>query len=253
MKIASLIFLILSWWHPMNDSQAESQGSPLPSESEPSQQELSLGRLFNTPANRVLLDQRRLTLSPDGDTKSVEDQAEDISLPGVKGPRYLSVTGLIFNENGERKLWLNGKIVEATKTYDGEGFSVDLESATNKGLPVSSVDTHENYLVKPGQTVDFVKKRITATWEIPESERASARREPPPSAQGAKASGGNTAGDTSTPPSDPKGSSATNPSSASDPFQGLPLSPGVANALKVIQQLKANQSNMTAPLLEEKP
>lgn len=241
MKIVSFIFLVLSWWHPMIDSQAESQDSPLPSQSEPSQQELSLGRLFNTPAHRMLLDQRRLTLSPDGDAKSIEDQAEDIAPPGVKGPRYLSVTGLIFNENGERKLWLNGKVVDAQKTYDGEGFSVDLESATNKGLPVSSVDTHENYLVKPGQTVDFVKKRITATWEIPESERASARREPPPSNPKSSAV------------PQTNGPSTTNTSSASDPFQGLPLSPGLANTLNVLQQLKAIQSSSAAPPLEDKP
>ncbi|MBF0146456.1 MAG: hypothetical protein HQL84_04765 [Magnetococcales bacterium] len=161
-------------------------GAEVPSSVGDSAGKSMLGRLFNAPEQRILLDRlRREGGTVAGLEKVVGQEEGKQQAPVVKGPRYVSVTGMVFKENGTWEIWLDGKSLPRGKDYQGEGFTAFLTSATPAGLPVSSVDSPEVFMVKPGQTLDFVDKRVVRIWDVPAGQRASARREPPPEGEGA--------------------------------------------------------------------
>ncbi len=254
------IFLLVLWasWFPLLGYLAFAENSPAANDDQIIDTTSPLlGRLFNTPINRMLLDRLRLHGPPTEKEKenNEAEQTEEKLPPVIKGPRYVSVTGMVVKERGLQELWLDGKVIPLEATFQGEGYAAYISSASLNGLPISSVDSPEVFLVKPGQTIDFVEKRVRSTWEIPEKERATARREPPATKETNAANNNGEKGDKTTaamPTSNPAkdgdqpaaASSADKNPNDDDPMKklsGIQLPPGFENAINSFKTIRAIQ------------
>lgn len=143
---------------------------------------VNFDRLFNSQASRTLLD--RLRLQP---PKSDEDKQKEEEKPKEKvitGPRFISVTGMILKENGKKIVLLDGNVLPMSKQYNGEGFVAYPEDMSKSGLPVASEDSQDIFLVKPGESMDFVENRVRITYKIDPAQLTTASREPPPTMEG---------------------------------------------------------------------
>ena len=135
------------------------------------------GRLFFSQNTRRVLDRLRLGGKPE------VQMEENVVMEGmvIEGPRYVSVDGLIFKDNGENVVWLNGQAVTSKSPFEGEGFVAFPKDANEMvGVPISSVDSFHTFYLKSGQTLDFVKGEVRDTYTIDPHMLSSARREPPP-------------------------------------------------------------------------
>ncbi|MBF0427243.1 MAG: hypothetical protein HQL66_15630 [Magnetococcales bacterium] len=152
-----------------------------------------LGRLFTTPHNREILNKLRLgenVPDPEKEKKAAEKAVseqknpEKPEKPPIQGPRYITINGMLRKHDGQQVVWLNGKSIDPLTGSKGEGYSIPAVPAAElaNGLPILLEDHASPFRLKPGQTLDAEKKAIRDSYQIPETERRSARRGPLPSA-----------------------------------------------------------------------
>ncbi|MEO5352575.1 MAG: hypothetical protein H7835_05110 [Magnetococcus sp. XQGC-1] len=185
---AWLLLLLL----PLPGRGEERPAEPMPRE------DLLPGRLFFPPEKRLQLDRMRLNL-PDIATQTAteeEEKGEESSssekpsevtpsepLPPkvITGPRYVTVSGIVFKENGQHVVWVNGQLIAAQEPFEGEGFRAFPNQLDERGLPVLGEGGEQTFHLRPGQTLDLVKQRVHNAYEFT-PQALKARREPPPEA-----------------------------------------------------------------------
>lgn len=139
----------------------------------------AMGRLFTTPDIRESLNLVRLGIAPVSDQVEQENPpsqpAEDAIIP--KGPRYLTISGLVIKEDGAfSSVWLNDKRIETALGFAGENYRMEPTMDPSHGIKIVLIDHVKPFLLQPGQTLDGQEKIIRPSHEIPRQERLSALR-----------------------------------------------------------------------------
>ncbi len=148
--------------------------------------EAALGRLFFSPEERQQLDALRLGGSNESAPVSVAPQSGP-SEPPLTGPRYVSLSGLLFNSNNRRVVWINGQPVETEERFMGEGFFALPGQVDARGLPVGSTDSGRLFYLKPGQTLDLQEGRLLDSYRLdPQSLKARRPLSAAPDAAGSR-------------------------------------------------------------------
>ncbi|MBF0626800.1 MAG: hypothetical protein HQL91_01125 [Magnetococcales bacterium] len=144
-----------------------------------------LGRLFNTPQQREALERIRQTegvqpLAPAGAEGATT--GGELGMVGMtpaqipKGPRYLTVGGLVLREEGKSSVWLNRRQFEAAKGHVGENYRLEPTEDPSRGVWIRLVDAPKPFLLVPGMTLDAEEKIIRPSHEIPAEVRYTATR-----------------------------------------------------------------------------
>jgi hypothetical protein len=118
----------------------------------------TLGRLFFTPAQRNTLDAGKQLDRP----KSAG--------PTVRGPRSLTVNGIVTRSDGESTVWVNGGAA-GVKRRGAATISATPSNAATARVQVTGTSTK----LRVGQTLDRATGRITESYES----RPAATRGPP--------------------------------------------------------------------------
>ncbi|NGZ05939.1 MAG: hypothetical protein G8237_06235 [Magnetococcales bacterium] len=139
-----------------------------------------LGRLFTTPQIRSQLEQVRREVrkpvAPVSDTlEGVLRNTPFTEVKEPKGPRYLTVGGLLLKESGASLVWLNKKQYETAHGHEGENFQLEPTDDPANGVAIRLPNDANLYLLLPGQTLDIKSKQIRPSHLIPEPERSQAR------------------------------------------------------------------------------
>ncbi len=146
---------------------------------------LTLGRLFSTPQNRILLDKLRLgepiTNSKPLETDEHQSKNSEQTIP--RGPRYLTINGIVINNNGVSTIWLNDKSVDSTKGFIGENYQMRPTDKPTEGIQILLIDYPAPFRLLPGETLDGQEKKIRPTHEIPVAELKTAQRGGVPEAE----------------------------------------------------------------------
>jgi len=99
-----------------------------------------LGRLFTTPAERQALDKLRRENRP-------QNNAVDRN-PTEKKLKTMVYNGIVTRSNGNKQIWINGKVVKGRK--GPEGIRVYKGSGRSHRVTVS-VPGKKKVVIKPGQ------------------------------------------------------------------------------------------------------
>lgn len=134
-----------------------------------------LGRLFFTPAQRSTLDAGKQLDRP------------KTAGPAVRGPRSLTVNGIVTRSDGESTVWVNGGAA-GVKRPGAATISATPSSAATARVQVTGSSTK----LRVGQTLDRATGRITEAYESrPAATRgASGRAAIPGPSQDVTAGGG---------------------------------------------------------------
>ncbi|MBF0214605.1 MAG: hypothetical protein HQM00_13755 [Magnetococcales bacterium] len=145
------------------------------------------GRIFTTARQREQLDRLRqnATIPPAGVPILPPGEADPSTptLPEVtpatavpRGPRYLTVEGLVLRDDGPSSVWLNRRNIETAKGFTGENYLLEPTSDPTHGVWIRPVDAPDPFRLLPGQTLDAEEKKILPSHLIPETLRRSAMR-----------------------------------------------------------------------------
>lgn len=108
-----------------------------------------LGRLFFTPAQRNTLDAGKQL-----------DRPKTAAGPAVRGPRSLTVDGIVTRSDGESTVWVNGGAA-GIKRQGAATISATPSSAATARVQVTGTSTK----LRVGQTLDRATGKVTEPYE----------------------------------------------------------------------------------------
>jgi len=123
-----------------------------------------LGRLFTTPVERHLLDKSRRENSP-----LIESTASNG--PAKKEAKTMVYNGIVTRSNGDRQIWIDGKVVNGRKGPDG--IRIHKGPDRDHRVTLSVPGKHKRVKIKPGQSWSLESGKVVDFRETTSSSAAS--------------------------------------------------------------------------------
>jgi len=123
-----------------------------------------LGRLFTTPVERHLLDKSRRENSPLIDSTASNGAAK-------KEAKTMVYNGVVTRSNGDRQIWIDGKIVNGRKGPDG--IHIHKGPDRDHRVTLSVPGKHKRVKVKPGQSWSLESGKVVDFRDVTSSRAAS--------------------------------------------------------------------------------
>jgi len=124
-----------------------------------------LGRLFTTPVERHLLDKSRRENSPLIDSTASNGAAK-------KEAKTMVYNGIVTRSNGDRQIWIDGKIVNGRKGPDG--IRIHKGPDRDHRVTLSVPGKHKRVKIKPGQSWSLESGKVVDFRDVTSSSAASA-------------------------------------------------------------------------------
>jgi hypothetical protein len=119
-----------------------------------------LGRLFTTPVERHLLDKSRRENSPLIDSTASNGAAK-------KEAKTMVYNGVVTRSNGDRQIWIDGKIVNGRKGPDG--IRIHKGPDRDHRVTLSVPGKHKRVKVKPGQSWSLESGKVVDFRDVTSS------------------------------------------------------------------------------------
>jgi len=124
-----------------------------------------LGRLFTTPVERHLLDKSRRENSPLVDSTASNGAAK-------KEAKTMVYNGIVTRSNGDRQIWIDGKVVNGHKGPDG--IRIHKGPDRDHRVTLSVPGKHKRVKIKPGQSWSLESGKVVDFRDVTSSSAASA-------------------------------------------------------------------------------
>ncbi|NOX43872.1 MAG: hypothetical protein GXP19_09105 [Gammaproteobacteria bacterium] len=116
----------------------------------------SLGRIFTTPKQRVILDNIR--------RHPKQKKAYSTSAKAVL-PSAVNVDGVVIRDDGKNTVWINGKNNINTNKPE-VGVKVNKRNITSDSVTITLSNSNKRITLKPGQTVDPMTGKVRDAYNI---------------------------------------------------------------------------------------
>ena len=129
----------------------------------------TLGRLFFSAEERAALDEARRRPAA-----AVAAPAEK-SLP--PGPEYVTLNGVVRRSDGSTAVWLNNRMIEGKRTYDGLEVTDSKRAPGPANVTVKVPQAGRSVDLRVGQELDVISGKVQERYRLAPPEAAAASGE----------------------------------------------------------------------------